>query len=326
MRRASAILLLGFLASACVVQSDLDEGDTTDDELATGFVKASTFNHGGLRHSRNGAGVDVDHTRNGNAITTYDANHRPIGSVAIDDGVSGGKIRVQTLERLDVAGRTMFRVWPGGTSHQGWIEATDVAAERALAEEADARAGNGAMCGSVAPGLTTTKGDAVRYVVTPKAIAPAGSAKRWKVNASNGDWYGFTGDWDLLHGNLVRAPLMWSWSPTDKDGRLAVGFSGGGVIRTEILDGESFIPCRVQPIRTALRATPDVSGAKPAASERPLSVYAAFGRFDTKTKPMYGWVLVAERLEQTGVCTMHVRCDGGPSKCPLLPLPASCKF
>ena len=299
------------------------------------FVPASEFNKSGLKHSANGAGVPVDHTRNGQPITTYDADHRSIGTVEKMDGptdANGNKtaIRVQTLEVLHVDSKDLWRIWPGGTSHAGWVESDDVATTIPYVEEPQARAGNGAPCGQKAPALPTASGPAATYRVRPLAMQAAAAGMTWKVQASTGEWEFATSGWDKLHdpaaGPVPRAPLMWSWTVTDADG-LNQAFKGGGVIRNELREDEPFIPCHVTPIRMALREAPAVKGTAPdLATARTLYLYAAYGKYASTTKNLHGWLLVAERLAPSGPCVLHVACSGGPGECPLVPLPKSCQF
>lgn len=337
MKRTALLPFLPLLAIGCLPGNDLTDErmGTSASSLTFTYVAASTFNKSGLQHGIDRGGIEVVRMLH-DPIPTYDANHRILGDVSLLDGITkhnpdGTKtqthIRIQTLETLQFGTETLFRVWPGGTSNQGWIVSSAVVPERTLSEEPSARAGNGEMCGHTAPALTTIWGDAVQYRVLPQAIQPAAPGMRWVVNASNHDWYDFTGDWDKLHSAPSRAPLMWSWSPTDEEGTLEPDFKGGGVIRTELRNDEVFIPCQVQSIRTALREAPDAPGSKPRLdTARTLSVYAAYGKFQTTTKPMYGWLLIAEQLKGSATCIMHVRCEGGADKCPLVPLPSSCKF
>ncbi len=314
-----------FLLVACAVDDvdeDLDENldeeseDVISSELSARFVPASKFNHSGVSHSVDGSGVIVTRTRNGQPITTFDAAHQPLGSVSLHDGPHGERIRIATLESLRIDGKTLFRVWPGGASKQGWIESDDVRTGNVtLREETAARAGNGHSCGSEgAVGLA-------EYVVTPKDIIPTGNANtRWKVNSSTGDWYMFHPDWDHPGGLIDRVFLFWSWTRTTSSGRNE-GFKGGGVVRTEMRAGARFIACTVQPIRTILRETAEPRGSRP--GSRKLAVYAAYGKFVTPAQSFYGWTIVASRLGNQ--CQMHVACPGGPGTCPRLPLPQSCQ-
>lgn len=313
------------LLTACLVGEDeLDEEppDVIPTDGLSLYEPSATFNKSGVSHSIDGAGIKVTKTRGDRPVTTYDARHQPLDSVALDEGPSNGTIRIATLESIVVAGKTMYRVWPKGSSNQGWIEIDDVKTAAKVREETSARAGNGQPCGRVG-GLEDASGADTRYVVTPKAIIPTGNdATRWKRHSSSDEWFVFHPDWDQPNG-VDRVFLMWSWSRTSSSGTND-GFVGGGVVRTEMRAGETFTPCRVQPIRTILRETAVTSGSRPASDSRKLAAYAAYGRYSTPTHNFYGWTIVASRLGDQ--CQMHIACPGGAGTCPRLPLPASCTY
>jgi hypothetical protein len=322
-----AALIVACAATDCVSRQGDSIDGISDDALTAGYVPASVFNKSGLRHSLNGAGVKVIKTRE-DPILTYGASHMQIGSVGLSDGPNDGNIRIATLEEIGIDGVSLFRVWPGGSSHQGWIDLADVTTARKVHQETDARMGNGEPCGHRVGALTTSSGQSVRYVITPKAVQETGiCATSWKFQSwhtsSPGPWFQFHPDWDQPAGSS-RVFLMWSWTPSDVEGHNS-GFAGGGVVRTEMAAGTDFFPCKVQPVRTVLREVDAMKGATPDSTARKLSVYAAYGMFPGPTHPFHGWTIVASRLDG-GTCQMHVACTGGPAECPLVPLPDDCTF
>jgi|JI6StandDraft_1071083.scaffolds.fasta_scaffold111392_1 hypothetical protein len=339
MLRYCTLLIVPALCLGCASDSD-NSGTVWGDDvgrvrqnLPGGYADPSVVNHSGLRHSDGGTGIVVDHTRDGRRIKTYDANHVELGDVDNCDGPGGPAgscraIRVQTLEQHIVGSKTMFRVWAGGSSNDGWIELDDVATVGRVTEQRSARAGNGDSCASHGIALVTdTAGQPVRYVVTPTTIASPSGGRKWRLDSSGDEWYLFSPDWDKPHGPN-RAFLFWSWTPTDDTGINRTDFAGGGVARAEMRAGDFFTPCKVAPIPTVLRAGDASSTTKPALNRAYLmTVYGAYGQFTAGGHTFYGWTIIASVLNSTGACQMHVRCDGGAAKCPLLPLlPSTCHF
>ena len=306
--------------------------------LTDGYAAASIFNHAGLRHTLGGGGVEVDHTRDGKPIKTYDASHAQLGEVPLRDGTKLEPIRMQTLEAIDIDGKRLFRVWAHETKHDGWVESDDVAVKTnhgpevgslALHEEPSAAAGNGASCESHGvPLLTDSAGQPVQYVVDPQAVdKPADPDLHWEIDSSYG-WLKFSPDWDKPAAPSPfpnRVFLMWSWTPTDDDGNVH-GFTGGGVARTEMRATEHFIPCMVAPIRSVLREVADKAPG-PSPSAHRMTVFGAYGKYTSRTRSFYGWTILASSLNATGYCKMHLKCEGDSAKCPLLPsLPTKCHF
>ncbi len=313
-------------------ESDTSAIEVSRQALTGGYVAPSVFNHSGLRHAADSTGVIVDHTRDGRRIKTYFANHAELGDADNCDGPGGitgacMPLHIQTMEKLNVAGKTLFRVWAKSASNDGWIESDDVAPKGPLTEEPRARAGNGESCYSHGVSLLTDDSDLpVKYVVTPKAITAPSGSRRWRLDSSGDAWYKFSPDWDNPAGP-DRAFLFWSWTPTNEYGLNTTDFAGGGVVRTEMGAGDTFTPCKVEPIPTVLRAGAEDSTAKPTLDRAYLmTVFGAYGEFRSGSHSFYGWTIIAS-VDPSGACKMHVRCDGGSAKCPKLPLlPASCRF
>jgi hypothetical protein len=312
------------LIAGCTVGDDPDDEDLDDappdDQglatFATRFASADTFNHPGLSHSGSHGGIPVTALRTGATLPVYDSLRQVIANAGLDEGPNGN-LKISTLEKIQLGGHTMFRLWPGSSRNNGWVDLDDIQTASSLTEEPAARAHNGEACGSAAPGLGND------FVIVPKDAQGTGNPKTiWRIDSSKHQWFTLHPDWDHP-GGVNRTFLMWSWTRTQANGLIEPGFSGGGVVRAEMLAGARFEPCSVQPIRSIVREVSKTSSS-PKAGSQALAVYAVYGKYQTPTRAYYGWTIIADRLGDS--CQMHMACANGPGTCARLPLPASCHY
>jgi len=314
------VLITGCAVGDDTWDEDLDDAapdDQGEAAFASRFAPADAFNHAGLSHSGSHGGIPVTALASGTTVPVYDSLRQKIADVPLDAGPSDGNVKISTLEKIQLGGHTMFRLWPGSSRHNGWVDVDAVRTASKLTEEPAARAHNGEACGTGAPGLGND------FVIVPQDAQGTGNPNTiWRIHSSRGSWFTLHPDWDHP-GGVNRAFLFWSWTRTQANGVIEPGFSGGGVVRAEMLAGARFEPCSVQPIRSIVREVSNTS-ASPKAGSQALAVYAVYGKYQTPTRAYYGWTIIADRLGDS--CRMHMACANGPGTCARLPLPASCHY